>query len=137
MTYRDILRAQLYLDEGKRNSMYLDSVGVATIGVGHNLKDRPISDKAVEQILSDDIDIAEKDARRLLPNFDSLSPVRQAVVINLSFNLGHARLAGFVNTLKAINQGRYEDAAAGMLASKWATQVGARAKRLADAMRIG
>jgi lysozyme len=39
--------------------------------------------------------------------------------------------------LAAVREGRYDDAAAGMLRSKWAGQVGERAKRLAALMREG
>ena len=61
--------------------------------------------------------------------------VRKSVIVNMAFNMGYATLATFVNTLKAIEERRFMDAAGGMLASKWAGQVGARAQRLADSMK--
>jgi lysozyme len=137
MTYREIAKAQLKVDEGVRAKVYKDSVGKLTIGVGHNCEDKPLSDRAIDVILEDDIADAEADARRLVPNFDALTDNRKAVLVNMSFNLGYARLKGFVNTLRAVSDGRYSDAADGMLASLWAGQVGDRAKRLADHMRNG
>ena len=53
----------------------------------------------------------------------------------MAYNLGINSLLGFKNTLATIQAGRYNDAADGMLASKWATQVGDRATRLAKMMR--
>jgi lysozyme len=137
MTYRDIAERELAIDEGRKNRMYLDSEGIETIGIGHNLRDRPISDRAVRVIFEDDFAVAEADARRLAHNFDDLSAVRKAVICNMSFNLGFDRLAKFVNTLRAINEGRFGDAATERLDSAWARQVGDRAKRLAAHMRSG
>ena len=55
MVFLDELRRQVIRDEGWRNRMYLDSLGIPSIGVGHNLRDVPISDAAVEQIFADDL----------------------------------------------------------------------------------
>ncbi|MGU3777520.1 hypothetical protein [Burkholderia metallica] len=65
-----------------------------------------------------------------------LDPVRQRVVINMAFNM-QGGLLTFTNTLAAMKRGDYAAAADGMLASKWAAQVGARATRLATMMRSG
>jgi lysozyme len=137
MSYKDILRPQLEQDEGRRRKLYKDTEGKWTIGVGRNLEDVGLSNDEIDLLLANDINTAEDVARYLIPTFDALSDVRKAVVVNMALNLGHSRLAGFTNTLKAIREGRFDDAADGMLASKWAQQVGARAKRLADAMRAG
>jgi lysozyme len=136
MTYRDIVAAQLRVDEDDRQFPYPDTVGKLTIGVGHNLTDNGLSQPARDFILDEDIGVAETLARTLVPNFDALSDARKAAVVNMAFNLGH-RLAGFSVTLAAIRDGRWEDAAKAMLESAWAAQVGARAQRLALAMRVG
>jgi lysozyme len=71
-----------------------------------------------------------------LPWCRRLDAVRQRVIINMAFNLG-GKLLTFANTLAMVQRGDYAAAADGMLASKWATQVGARAYRLATMMRTG
>jgi len=48
----------------------------------------------------------------------------------MCFNLGIGGLLGFNNTLAFIAAGDWESAANGMLASKWAKQVGMRAIEL-------
>jgi lysozyme len=134
---KEKLKKQLKIDEGIRYSLYRDSLGFLTIGVGHNLDSKSISLAAVEQILQDDIEDTIKSLDQKLPWYPSLSENRQLVLANMCFNLGINKLLEFRNTLKAIQEGRYEDAAEGMKNSRWATQVGNRATRLIQLMREG
>lgn len=55
----------------------------------------------------------------------------------MHFNIGLARLKGFAKALAAIERGDYKTAAAEMLDSKWARQVGKRASELAKQMETG
>jgi len=121
--------------EGIRHRVYKDSLGIPTIGCGHNLT-KPISDVAVRQILHDDI----VDARRDCAEFDwyhYLDSVRQAVVLDMVFNMGVGRFKSFKNTIQYIATGQYGAAAMEMLDSLWAKQVGKRADELAEMMRTG
>jgi lysozyme len=59
------------------------------------------------------------------------------VLVNMIFNMGGRRLAGFRKMLAALQKKEYEQAAVEMLASAWAEQVGDRALRLAEQMRKG
>lgn len=139
MELKALLYQQLSNDEGYRKFPYTDTVGKLTIGIGHNLTDRGLSDKAISFIFDEDVTQAEADARKLLGNyvFENLTLRRKAVIVNMAFNLGIERLSLFVNTLLAIKESRFGDAAHGMRNSKWATQVGDRAKRLAQMMELG
>lgn len=131
------LKKLLELHEGRRGSIYKCSAGYNTIGVGHNLDTNPISDKAIDVILEDDIAVVLSDLNKNLPWWRQLSERRQLVLADMCFNLGIGRLLGFKNTLKAMENGNYEEAANGMAASKWAAQVGRRAERLIKMMREG
>lgn len=131
------LSKQLENDEGKRQRMYLDTVGKWTGGVGRNLSDRAFSEDEIQLMLSNDIDLAVKDARQLVPGFDQLDDVRQEVLINMAFNLGYTRLAQFRKFLAAVNASEFAEASLEMLDSKWAKQVGVRAQQLSKAMRTG
>jgi lysozyme len=135
-TSMQLLRAQLIEHEGFRLRVYFDSVGIATIGVGRNLVDKGLSKHEALYLLDNDIHECIADLVTF-PWFDALDPVRQRVLIDLRFNLGPRRFRKFRNTLAAIEEGRYGDAADGMLASKWAEQVKGRAIRLARMMRLG
>jgi len=136
---------ELRSDEGVRYVPYADTKGIPTTGVGHNLQasplpagwSYPLTDDQVNQLLSSDLANVFTDLDRDLPWWTDLNDVRQRVIANMMFNLGSNRLLGFKNTLAAMRQGRYDDASAGMLNSAWASQVGARAQRLAQMMRDG
>ena len=131
------LLKQIVRHEGSKNRMYLDSEGIRTIGVGHNLETMPISDRAVMVILEDDIEIAIMDLNRAFPWVKHLDEVRRDVLINMAFNMGISTLKEFERMLAAIQANNFQLAAAEMLDSKWARQVGSRAYELADQMRTG
>jgi lysozyme len=140
-----LLNTELRRDEGVRYSPYVDSVGVSTVGIGHNLKVSPIpvgwsyplSDAQVNQLLASDLEITFTGLNKRLVWWRDLSYMRQRVVSNMAFNMGIDGLLTFTNTLAAMQAGKYQDAATGMLASKWAKQVGDRSKRLAAMMVLG
>lgn len=140
-------RADLVVSEGLRLRLYTDTVGKRSIGIGRNLDDVGISEDEAWYLAENDIRRAERDLDRYLPWWRSLGDVRMRVMLDMAFNMGIGwpaepgrpgkGLRSFVNTLEAIRTGRYDDAADGMLASKWAGQVKGRAVRLAHMMRTG
>jgi lysozyme len=136
----NIAKEQLKIDEGCRLNAYQDTVGVWTIGYGHTegvgKGDKITQAKAEEYLLEDTLEAA-RNASSLPVQFDTLNAVRQAVLINMAFNLGKARLLGFKRTLYAIAIRDFDNAALYMLQSRWAKQVKDRALRLAKAMKNG
>lgn len=133
----DAFIRELIRDEGIRLRPYRDSVGKLTIGIGRNLDDVGISSDEAMYLCRNDVAAALADLDKALPWWRELDEVRQRALANMAFNLGIVRLLGFRNTLAALRAGRYADAADGMLASKWAGQVGPRAARLAAMIRTG
>jgi lysozyme len=87
-------------------------------------------------MLDNDVNESLTELKRY-PWFRALDAVRQAVLVNMHFNLGGTKLNKFTQTLKAIERGDYEAAANGMRKSLWAKQVGKRATRLAQQMQTG
>lgn len=134
---RDALQAQLIIDEGLRLKIYRDSMGIESIGVGRNLVAVGISKPEAMFLLGNDIAAAEQALDYNAPWWRGLDPVRQAVLVNMCFNMGWAKLSGFKNTLALIQSGSYGPASQAMLASAWAAQVGARAQRLSAQMAAG
>lgn len=135
------LNRRLRRVEGVRNTMYLDTKGIPTIGVGHNLR-VPISSAAIDQILSDDVDIAASELDAHISWWRSCDGVRQECILELCFNMGwgdgRRGLSGFRNTLAAMMQGSWDAAADGLADSKWAKDVGpGRANSLINAVRTG
>lgn len=137
MSYLDIVKGQLRVDEGVRAKAYRDSVGKLSIGCGRNLDDVGLRADEIDYLLANDIAAAEQDARALFPTFDDLTDARKAALVNMAFNLGRVRLAGFHNLRAAVARGQWAAAAIAALDSKWARQVGQRAERIARAIREG
>jgi lysozyme len=148
-----VLVDELRRDEGVRYLPYLDSKGIPTVGVGHNLRAKPIpagwnyplTDMQVDQLLSEDLDDVYEDLDRSLPWWRALDAVRQRVICNMCFNMGIGRLLGFAKMTAAARTRDYTRAAVEMLDSKWAREhvgIGTAAKpgralRLANMMRDG
>jgi lysozyme len=131
------LERELTADEGKKAKVYKCTAGKNTVGVGRNLDDVGLSDDEIGYLLRNDISRVCADLDRELPWWRQMTEARQRAVANMAFNLGVRGLLGFKNTLAAMKAGDYKAAAAGMLASKWASQTKSRATRLADMMERG
>ena len=142
-----IFMEQLKKHEGERLSAYKDSVGVLTVGVGHNCEASPvpgvekpgdkISKEASSQLFYRDIKEHEKAIYQRLPWLAKLGGPRQAVLLNMAFNLGVSGLLGFKSTLKKVENSDFEGASEAMLASRWAIQVGDFPPGSPQADRIG
>lgn len=137
MIDRAAMTRQLRLHEGERLKPYRCTAGKLTIGVGRNLEDRGITREEAAYLLANDIAAEERELLRALPWVAKLDEVRARVLLDMSFNLGLVGLLGFKNTLETIERGDYQRAAAMMLDSRWARQVGQRAERLSRMMATG
>ena len=119
--------------EGLKLKPYTDTIGILTIGYGRNLQNG-ISQTEAEYLFENDYQDALQTALSLYPRFVSLSKVRQAVLVNMAFNLGLSRLRGFVKFFAALEARDFRRASDEMLDSKWSGQVGVRAQQLAFMM---
>jgi lysozyme len=132
---------QLNGDEGRKPCVYQDHLGFWTIGVGRLVDSRKpgsgLRAKEMDYLLANDIEDRVQQLTARLSWFNSLDEARQGVLLNMSFQLGVAGLLAFKNTLELVRQGKYVEAAAAMLQSKWASQTPERAKRMAEQMRTG
>ena len=123
--------------EGLRLKPYKCTAGKLTIGYGRNLDDVGITEHEAETMLTSDIERVYRDLTVHYDWFKTLDEVRESVVVNMCFNLGLNRFNKFKKTIKYISEGDYEKAAAEMMDSKWANQVGKRAVELAHMMATG
>ena len=130
---------QLKLHEGSRTHVYDCPMGYQTIGVGRNIDPNGgigLSDDEIDYLLENDIRRCEKELDRF-SWFADMDMVRQDALINMCFNLGFTRLLKFKNMLSALAECKYQLAAAEALDSKWAKQVGQRAKDIAHMFSTG
>lgn len=131
---------------------YRDSVGKLTIGYGTNLEDDHMT--AIEEVAVCDIEtgISRPVAEFLKANdmqrvysflsesfafWDELSDVRQAILIDMAYNLGNQGLLQFRKMLAALRIGEYGEAANQIKDSKYFRQTGRRAKRNVYMMKFG
>lgn len=129
------LYRQLERHEGCALKPYVDTVGKLTIGFGRNLDDKGITrNEAMDLLRNDVLEVMDGLAAKV-PCFYTLSSIRRRVLLDMGFNLGVAGLLKFKTTLAKIEAGDYDGAATAMLQSKWAKQVGQRARRLAEMLR--
>lgn len=127
--------AQLIVDEGLRLKPYRCPAGKLTLGVGRNLDDRGITRDEAMVMLDNDIQDFWAKLQTELPWLPGAPEPVQEALLNMCFNLGLGGLLAFKNTLALIKGGDYAGAAAAMLDSQWARQVGGRAQRLSDMVR--
>lgn len=154
------LASALRVDEGEKLTIYQDTLGYWTVGIGHLLtkqasKTAAISvlDKLVGRSTKGTITKAESEAifkqdkdklesqvlanTTLKPIYISLSSIRKQAVLNMVFQMGLASTASFKNSLTLIANGSYSVAKANLLKSKWASQTPNRAARVIDTLVTG
>lgn len=131
------LQEQLIRDEGLSLKPYRDSVGKLTIGAGRNLDDVGVSREEALMLLANDIQNAEDRLAETFPWAPGLDTPRYSVLVNMTFNMGIGRLQGFKKFFAALQNKDWHRAAAEMLDSEWAKEVGPRATRLALQMETG
>jgi lysozyme len=139
------IRGMLVFEEGYERKAYPDPVSRGapwTIGIGHTgpeVKGNTVwTDEQIEAAYVED----EREAVQLCYThfgmwFDKLNDARQAVLVGMMFQMGPSRLLKFTNTLAAMREGRYVDAANGMRASLWARQTPKRVIRVSEQMETG
>lgn len=126
------LKDMLRRHEGEKLNLYRCTAGKLTIGVGRNLEAKGISKRVSDICLEEDI-VEAYSALSRFKWFTELSPIRQDVIVDMAF-MGVARLLEFKKMISCLGAKNYEGAAREMLESKWASQVGDRAKELAEMM---
>ena len=114
-TLNDRLFTQISEEEGFRGKAYkpVDTEEFYTIGYGnygkHNKKGGTITKPQAQELLKTDISKRIESIREKIPNFDTFPDAAQDAFFSSWFRGG---LSGSKQTIKLINQGNYEEAAA-------------------------
>ena len=140
------LREQLKIDEGCVYEIYNDHLGYPTFGIGHLVRESdpenglptgsPISESRVIEAFEQDVQTVLSDCAILYPDFDELPEEAQQVIANMMFNLGRPRLSAFKGMKAGVDSRDWNEAADQMVDSRWYRQVGARAERLVERIRV-
>lgn len=141
-------RALITRHEGFRSTVYRDTRGKWTIGIGFNLDDitaegtcrahgldyqalrngSPITLEKAMDIRDDKIFAARYAATGKMPTFDDLPGNAQIVVLDMIYEMGWPVFSEFDETMASINAGKYKDAAGHMKHSAWYGEVPNRAE---------
>jgi lysozyme len=109
------LRELISKHEGRIAHAYHDSLGLLTIGVGHLIDERKggrLPEHIIDELLDYDIQIHRDELFQALPWVQSMDEVRQAVLVDMYFNM-RAGLLGFKETLRHFQNDNWEQAATG------------------------
>ena len=132
---------QLMIDEGVVYEVYLDHLGLPTVGIGHLILESDqehgmevgtsVSVERCEELFMQDLDIAISECVVLYGNdWEGFPEEVQEVLVNMLFNMGSPRLSQFKKMNTAIFEGDWKTAAVEGRDSRWHKQVGNRAERL-------
>jgi len=134
--------------EGCEYTVYKDTKGLLTIGIGFNLEAPgaqaicqnlgidyagicsgavALTDDQVNAIFGIQLNTAVQQAQQIVTGFDALPDPVQAVVVDMVFNMGAVGFSEFHQTIAALNAQNYAAAANDMQQSAWYGQVGDRA----------
>lgn len=131
------LHKMLKQDEGFMPTVYKDTLGFSTIGYGRMIdKGGGLTENEADYLLENDIVRVETELDNTFPWWRNCPDNVQVAMANMCFNLGLKKFKGFKNTLALLKAGAYNEAADNAMLSLWAKQVGDRAKRVTDLMRI-
>lgn len=145
--------SRLSFHEGCVLVPYICPAGKLTIGIGRNIDDNPftaeelrvigedwkhgITKQSAYYLCNNDIKRCIEELKKKLPMYENLDCERQYALIDLDFNMGWYRLSKFKKMFEALGTGNYKRAAEELLNSKYANQVGKRARRIAKLIETG
>lgn len=142
--------------EGREHSVYTDTTGNPTIGVGFNLnrddaqqllggigadynailnRRQALNDQQINALLQMTINEATKSAQQFIPDLAQQPKPIQMVLVDMAFNLGDRGLKQFSKLKTAIENKDYATAAQEMINSRWYSQVKGRGEELVKMMQ--
>lgn len=153
------IEQQLVIDEGSRLTIYKDTEGKYTIGIGHLISNNPsttrtqaiaLLDKELNRSTQGTItpleqsNLFRKDLAAVQTGiahssfgavYRGLDPVRQSAIQNMCFQLGILGVSKFKKMWAALARGDYSQAAKEGLDSNWFKQTPNRSKRVMTTLR--
>ena len=141
----DELKARIRDHEGCVETVYLDSLGLPTVGIGHLVqpheKERfkegaTISRDEIEDLFLIDLNRACAGAEQLIGQMykgdKRLPQAIEHVIVEMVFQLGQNGVSKFRKMWEALSKGDRKEAAAQMKDSRWHSQTPVRCESLAE-----
>ena len=140
MDYKAV-KERIKKHEGFRNTVYLDSLGKATIGYGHLLTEDDDFEEGIqydksllEDLFDKDFNRSAYNAEQLLEGIDICDTARE-IIVEMVFQLGIGGVSKFKKMFEALRKKDYNEAAEQMLDSQWRVQTPKRCEELSSLMR--
>lgn len=150
----------LRIDEGYKNTLYKDTEGYWTIGIGQLVTKNPSLDVAkaeldklmgrkcngtitkaeAEDLFQKSVLKAEKGIQSntvLREVYEGLDEIRRSALINMVFQMGVAGVAGFPKGMRLLKARQWDQAAIELADSRWYKQTPNRAKRVIATFKTG
>ena len=124
------LKQMLIKHEGKKLWPYKCTAGKLTIGIGHNLDAKGISNAVADLIYEEDIMEVINDLYKIFENFNDLPEQIQLVLADMRFQLGNNGFREFKKLIKAVKRKDWKEMKINMANSLWYKQTNNRAKEL-------
>ena len=141
----DELKARIRDHEGCVDTMYLDSLGKATVGIGHLVQPHErerfkegvkISQDEIEDLFLIDLNRACAGAEQVIGQMYKgdrrLPQAIEHVIVEMVFQLGSSGVSKFAKMWAALSNGNKKEAAAQMKDSRWHSQTPVRCEALAE-----
>jgi len=141
----DELKARIRDHEGCVDSVYLDSLGLATVGIGHLVQPHErerfkegvkISADEIEDLFLIDLNRACAGAEQLIGQMYKgdrrLAQEIEHVIVEMVFQLGKTGVSKFRKFWKALSEGNRKQASLEMKDSRWHSQTPVRCEALAE-----
>jgi GH24 family phage-related lysozyme (muramidase) len=141
----DELKARIRDHEGCRDEVYLDSLGKATIAIGHLVqpheRDRfkpgvKITADEIEDLFLIDLNRACAGAEQLIGELykgdKRLPQAIEHVIVEMVFQLGKTGVSKFAKMWRALSEGNRKQASLEMKDSRWHSQTPVRCEALAE-----
>jgi len=141
----DELKARIRDHEGCVDTMYLDSLGKATVGIGHLVQPHErgrfkegvkISQDEIEDLFLIDLNRACAGAEQVIGQMYKgdrrLPQAIEHVIVEMVFQLGSSGVSKFAKMWKALSDGNRKQASLEMKDSKWHSQTPVRCEALAE-----
>lgn len=124
VTGEQLAELQVKQGEGLKLKMYKCSEGYNSIAYGFNLDANKITPEIAEMLFRLMFNPAVKDAKDFAGNiWDELNEVRQAVLIDMAYNLGRSSFFGLWSLQVGIREKRFDYAAKRMRSFLWYKQI--------------
>jgi GH24 family phage-related lysozyme (muramidase) len=136
-----VVRAELIKTEGRRNTVYLDTNGNPTVGIGHLVKREDnlrvgdvISDDEVEAFFLSDADAAIEAAMDQAEDVNNFELDFVLALVQVNFQLGINWPKSWPNTYNKLKSNDWDGVISAVANSKWAKQTPARTEAFIKAL---